>query len=100
MDDVIMGGNSMSAITCEKERNSNDYHAVFKGEISLRNGGFCGTRTRNANPAMNLSGFKGISLKTRSKQNYIYQINIKDSSDWNGISWSRDFEVRKDDKNW
>ena len=99
-DDVIMGGNSMSTISCEKERNSNEYHAVFKGEISLRNGGFCGMRTRNANPALNLAGFKGISLKTRSKQNYIYQINVKDSSDWNGITWSCDFEVKRDDRNW
>ena len=57
IDDVVMGGNSMSAISCEKEAENEEYHVAFKGEISLRNGGFCGLKSRNATPAFDLSEF-------------------------------------------
>ena len=67
LDDVIMGGNSMSVISCEKDTSSNDYFIEFKGDVSLRNGGFCGARTRNANPPLDLSSFTGISIQTKSK---------------------------------
>mgnify|MGYP000875195550 CR=1 FL=1 len=50
----------MSTISCAEEPNQNDYHMIFKGELSKRNGGFCGARARNANPAYDLSEYEGI----------------------------------------
>ena len=99
LDDVVMGGNSMSVISCKKDEGSSDYYVEFKGDISLRNGGFCGARTSNASPPLDLSSFSGVSIQTRSKQNYIYQVSLRDTSGF-GVAWSRDFEVRKDDENW
>ena len=70
IDDVIMGGNSMSTTQCLQEHGTNDFVLVFKGDLSLRNGGFCGARARNANPAYDLRAFEGIRFWSRSKQNF------------------------------
>ena len=62
----------MSAFACEKEKNTTDYHLVFKGDVSLRGGGFCGVRSKFADPPFDLSSFNGIYFKTKSMENYQY----------------------------
>ena len=62
IDDVVMGGNSMSVISCKKDKSSRDFFIEFKGDVSLRDGGFTIARTRNANPPLDVSSFRGILI--------------------------------------
>ena len=40
---------------------------------------------------------EGISFRVKSKQNFIYNLIIRDNTDWNGLTWVADFEVQAND---
>lgn len=87
-----MGGNSKSTGIILKE---DDFYFVrFSGRTIIKDGGFCGIRTRNIEPALNYKGFKGVSLKVRSDQNFIYKINLRDNDKFNSVAWVADMEVQ------
>ena len=96
LDDVIMGGNSCSGTRVVQDDAGQSF-IRFQGETSLKGGGFVSTRTRNFNPTYDLRGMEGISLKVKSKQNFIYNLIIRDNSNWNGLTWVADFEVQASD---
>ena len=99
LDDVIMGGNSCSHTGVMKD-DKNESFIRFQGKTSLKGGGFVSTRTRNFTPTYDLRGMEGISLRVKSKQNFIYNLIIRDNSDWNGMTWVADFEVQAQDEEW
>ena len=91
LDDVIMGGNSMST---GKIHSEDDFHFVrFSGKTNIKGGGFCGIRTRNIEPALNYEGHTGVSIRVRSDRNFIYKFNLRDNNKFNSVSWVADMEV-------
>ncbi len=69
LDDVIMGGNSSSGLE------ANGTGAVWRGELVIEGGGFCGARTQPQ--ALDLSRFDGITLRVRSDGGQTLKLNLK-----------------------
>jgi hypothetical protein len=40
---------------------------------------------------------EGISFRVNSKQNFVYNLIMRDNSSWNGLTWVADFEVKGDE---
>ena len=92
VDDTVMGGRSDSEFYI-----NSDGHAVFTGDISLKNyGGFCSVRY-NFGP-LDIGDFSKISirlkgdgkdyklrLKNTSKNYYSYQKDIETTGEWQNI---------------
>ena len=91
LDDRVMGGSSQSYVTLF------DDYAKFQGKVVSQNGGFCSLRSENFNPPLYLSHVKGLKFQARSKDNYIYQFNMKDEPGWNSVSWIAEFELQSGD---
>jgi hypothetical protein len=70
LDDVIMGGNSSSGL----ELSSDGTGAVWKGQLIVEGGGFCGARTYPAQ--MDLSKYDGVSLRVKGNGQTL-KLNIK-----------------------
>lgn len=70
LDDVIMGGQSDSALTPTPDGTG----AIWAGTLRVEGGGFCGTRTVSAE--MDLSSFDGIALRVRS-DGQTFKLNVK-----------------------
>jgi hypothetical protein len=87
LDDVIMGGNSMSKSEVQTDDSDHLQYVVFTGETNLKNGGFCSVRTLNFDPAFDVSSFHGLCFKARSKQNFIYKLYLRDTTHWNALQW-------------
>ena len=81
-----MGGKSQSYINFE------DGYAKFSGNTNTNGGGFCSTRTNNFKP-IDLSDFKGVKIKARSKDNAVYKFGLHDTYGFDGINWQADFEL-------
>lgn len=71
LDDVIMGGNSSSVL--ERARDGSDV-AVWRGDLVIEGGGFCGTRTLPLQ--LDLSEYDGIALRVRGRGRAL-KLNIK-----------------------
>lgn len=92
VDDTVMGGRSDSEFYI-----NSDGHAVFTGDISLKNyGGFCSVRYNFG--TLDIGDFSKISirlkgdgkdyklrLKNTSKNYYSYQKDIKTSGEWQNL---------------
>lgn len=70
LDDVIMGGQSDSAL----ELSADGSGATWKGRLVVEGGGFCGARTLPLQ--MDLSAFDGVALRVRSDGRTL-KLNIK-----------------------
>ncbi|KAL4536080.1 hypothetical protein Ndes2437B_g05513 [Nannochloris sp. 'desiccata'] len=70
LDDVIMGGNSSSGL----ELSPDGTGAVWKGQLIVEGGGFCGARTYPT--AMDLSKYDGVSLRVKGDGQTL-KLNIK-----------------------
>jgi len=71
LDDVIMGGNSSSALEAHSAVNSG---AVWRGSLVIEGGGFCGARTSPVE--LDLSGYDGIALRVKGDGQTL-KLNIK-----------------------
>ena len=74
-----------------------DDYARFSGKTVSQNGGFSSLRSENFVPPLYLSHVKGLKFNARSKDNYIYQFNMKDEPGWNSVSWIAEFELKSGD---
>jgi hypothetical protein len=87
IDDVVMGG--VSASQLEISANC----AVFTGSISTENsGGFASIRTRNFEPALDLSNYQGISLRVRGDGKR-YKLFVRPGEQWDGLGYAYSFDT-------
>lgn len=90
LDDVVMGGVSASSFEL------GDTAAFFTGNVSTANsGGFASVRTRNFEPAIDLSGYQGIGLQVKGDGNR-YKFLIRDDDKWDSIAYSHSFDTIAD----
>lgn len=90
VDDVVMGGVSQSTLTVA------DGSALFTGNVSTANsGGFASVRTRNFEPALDLTGYDGITLRVQGDGKR-YKFFLRDDSRWDGIGYSASFDTVAD----
>lgn len=87
LDDVVMGGVSESNIRFR------DAIAEFSGNVSIANsGGFASVRTRNFEPAIDLSGYDGIALRVKGDGNR-YKFMLRTESRWDGVAHCHSFDT-------
>ncbi|MBF2064455.1 MAG: CIA30 family protein [Calothrix sp. C42_A2020_038] len=87
LDDVVMGGVSQSNIIFTGET------ALFTGNVSTENsGGFASVRTKNFDPAINLSGYEGIELRVKGDGKR-YKLFLRSDSAWDGVGYSYSFDT-------
>lgn len=91
LDDVVMGGVSDSGIRSENGV------AVFSGIVSTANsGGFSSVRTRNFDPAIDLTGYTGIELRVKGDGNR-YKFLVRDDDGWDSVGYSYSFDTVADE---
>ncbi|PSB20353.1 CIA30 family protein [Phormidesmis priestleyi ULC007] len=91
LDDVVMGGVSASSFQ------QIDRAALFTGTVSTENsGGFASVRTRNFEPAVNLSGYEGIELRVKGDGNR-YKFIARDDETWDSIAYTYSFDTVADE---
>jgi hypothetical protein len=89
VDDVVMGGVSVSSIRLEAGR------AVFTGLVSTNNnGGFASVRTRNFEPPLDLSGKLGLELRLKG-DGQRYKFLVRDDSTWDSVAFAHSFNTVK-----
>jgi len=87
LDDIVMGGVSESSIRLIGDG------ALFTGNVSTANsGGFASVRTRNFEPAMNLSGYQGIELRVKGDGKR-YKFILRNDSKWDSIAYCYSFDT-------
>jgi Complex I intermediate-associated protein 30 (CIA30) len=87
VDDVVMGGVSASGL----KMSSNC--AIFTGDISTENsGGFASIRTRNFEPALDLSNYQGISVRVRGDGKR-YKLFVRPGAQWDGLGYAYSFDT-------
>ncbi len=87
VDDVVMGGVSESGIRLRAGA------AVFSGNVSIENsGGFASVRTRNFEPSLNLSNYKGIELYVKG-DGQRYKIFVRTETKWDGVGYAYSFDT-------
>jgi Complex I intermediate-associated protein 30 (CIA30) len=90
LDDVVMGGVSESNIRFKEAI------AEFSGNVSTANsGGFASVRTRNFDPAIDLSGDEGIRLRVKGDGNR-YKFMLRTESRWDGVAHCHSFDTVAD----
>jgi hypothetical protein len=90
VDDNVMGGVSDSRITLVPEG------ADFIGNVSVQNsGGFASVRTRNFDPAIDLSGYQGIELQIRG-DGQRYKFLMRSDIGWDSVAFAQSFDTVAD----
>jgi Complex I intermediate-associated protein 30 (CIA30) len=90
LDDVVMGGVSESNIRFKESI------AEFSGNVSTANsGGFASVRTRNFDPAIDLSAYEGIALRVKGDGNR-YKFMLRTESRWDGVAHCHSFDTIAD----
>lgn len=90
LDDVVMGGVSQSSIQLSA------VGLVFSGTVSTANsGGFASVRTRNFEPAIDLSPFTGIELRVKG-DGQRYKFMLRSETRWDGIAHCYSFDTEPD----
>ncbi len=91
VDDVVMGGVSESGMRLRAGS------AVFSGNVSTDNsGGFASVRTRNFEPQLDLSKYRGIELKVKG-DGQRYKLFVRTESKWDGIGYAHSFDTVGDE---
>jgi len=71
-----------------------DEYARFSGFVDeANNGGFTGVRTLPLDRALDLSSATGLRLRVKGDGKR-YKCVIRDSSDFNGVAWTIEYDVR------
>jgi Complex I intermediate-associated protein 30 (CIA30) len=87
VDDVVMGGVSESGMRLQVGS------AVFSGNVSTENsGGFASVRTRNFEPPLDLSKYRGIELKVKG-DGQRYKLFVRTESKWDGVGYAHSFDT-------
>jgi uncharacterized protein YbjT (DUF2867 family) len=87
LDDVVMGGVSESSIRLIPDG------AFFTGNVSTENsGGFVSVRSRNFEPALNLSDYQGIYLRIKGDGKR-YKFIIRNDPKWDSIAYCYSFDT-------
>jgi len=90
VDDVVMGGVSESSLRIL------DNAALFTGNVSIANsGGFVSVRTRNFEPALDLSEYEGIELRVKGDGKR-YKFILRAESKWDGVAYCYSFDTEPD----
>jgi Complex I intermediate-associated protein 30 (CIA30) len=90
LDDVVMGGVSESSIRFKEAI------AEFSGNVSTANsGGFASVRTRNFDPAIDLSAYDGVTLRVKGDGNR-YKFMLRTESRWDGVAHCHSFDTVAD----
>ena len=90
IDDVVMGGVSQSNIQLSSGK------GVFGGNVSTENsGGFASVRTKNFDPAFNLSGYEGIEIRVKG-DGQRYKFLLRTETSWDGVAYSYSFDTEID----
>lgn len=86
LDDVVMGGASASTF--------DNLNRKWAGKVTSSNsGGFVGIRAKTVSP-LDLTATKGIVLKLRPDgEERRFKFVLRDSTDFNGITWTASFIV-------
>lgn len=91
LDDVVMGGTSRSAVQMCPDG------MVFTGTVSTANsGGFASVRTRNFDPALDLSQHSGIKLRVKG-DGQRYKFFLRDSEAWDSVAYAYSFDTLADE---
>ncbi len=87
LDDVVMGGVSASHLQLT------DTVVLFTGNVSTANsGGFASVRTRNLDPALDLSGYEGLRLRVQGDGNR-YKFLLRSSAGWDSLAYAYSFDT-------
>jgi len=87
LDDVVMGGVSQSSIRF------GDGLAHFSGQVSTANsGGFASVRTRNLEPALDLSRYEGVVLHVKG-DGQRYKFMLRTEANWDGVAYCFSFDT-------
>jgi uncharacterized protein YbjT (DUF2867 family) len=87
VDDVVMGGVSESGMHLAAG------FAVFSGNVSIDNsGGFASVRTRNFDPSLNLSNYRGIELRVKG-DGQRYKFFVRTEARWDGVGYAYSFDT-------
>jgi Complex I intermediate-associated protein 30 (CIA30)/NmrA-like family len=91
VDDVVMGGVSESGIRLLSG------YALFSGNVSTDNsGGFASVRTRNFEPSLNLSNYRGIELRVKG-DGQRYKLFVRTETKWDGVGYAHSFDTIADE---
>lgn len=92
VDDVVMGGVSSSNFVT-KTTSAGQTVGVFTGNVTTaNNGGFCSTRTRNLQPALDVSSYSGFELKIQGN-GLRFKLVAKTDTSWDGIGYTASFDT-------
>jgi hypothetical protein len=86
INDGVMGGVSQSGISFEPDR------AIFSGNVSTANsGGFASVRTRNFEPPLDLSNYRGLQLRVKG-DGQRYKLFLRTETAWDGVAYAYSFD--------
>ncbi len=96
LDDVVMGGVSESAMaTFGEQEVAGERCSVFRGVVRTENnGGFASLRTKNMEPALNLSRFAGLRLRVVGN-GLRYKFLIRTEKGFDVVGYSLSFDTKK-----
>jgi hypothetical protein len=87
LDDVVMGGVSASRLQLTETA------VQFTGHVSTANsGGFASVRTRNLEPALDLSSYQGLRLHLRGDGNR-YKFLVRGGAGWDSLAHAYAFDT-------
>ena len=90
VNDGVMGGLSSSDLELTESET-----ALFSGFVSLdNNGGFASIRATF--PSMDLSGYKGVTLRVRG-DGRSYQLRFRMDGGFDGVAYMAEFETKRDE---
>lgn len=90
VDDVVMGGVSASGLSLQKG------FARFAGNVSTANsGGFASVRSRNFEPAFDLSDWQGMRLILRG-DGQRYKVILRNSDNWDSLAYCLSVDTEAD----
>lgn len=96
LDDVVMGGVSVSSIeSMEREGEGGRPAMVFRGQVSIDNsGGFASVRSKNFDPPLDVSAFNGIELRVKG-DGQRYKVILRTEPGWDSVCYCYSFDTRK-----
>lgn len=95
LDDVVMGGVSESRLelVAGAGEAAGSPAAVFRGVVSVNNsGGFASVRSRNFEPALDLTAYDGLALRVKG-DGQRYKIIIRGDAGWDGVAYCRSVDT-------
>lgn len=94
LDDVVMGGVSESELVITQGGGESGGPAgVFRGTVRTENsGGFTSVRTKNFEPALDMSPYEGLALRLKGN-GLRYKLILRTDPNWDGIAYCKSFDT-------